>query len=193
MGRPSLKEERSIEILDAYENCVARYGLDGATLERVAEEAGLARPLIRHNVGNREDLQNALIDRFFEQSSAHLQSMTHNLPDDAPAHALIETLFDDSSRDHKSVLVAEALIAAAAKNPALAERLRVWLKNYVDVLASILKAQFPKAEHNDIEAVAAGMTGIYFNVDSMVMLGPMPDFKASSKRAVLMLVMALEK
>ena len=34
MPRPSLKAQRSEEILDAYERCVARYGVEGATLEK---------------------------------------------------------------------------------------------------------------------------------------------------------------
>ena len=58
MARPSVKEERREQILTAYEQCVARYGVEGATLDKVAEEAGLARPLIRHNIGNREEGSN---------------------------------------------------------------------------------------------------------------------------------------
>lgn len=193
MGRPSLKQERTEEIITAYETCVARYGIDGATLERVAEEAGLARPLIRHNVGNREDLLNALIDRFFEQSADRLQAMTGDLPKKAPVHALIDVLFADSSRDHNSILIAEALIAAAAKRPALAARMQDWLNDYVSALAGVLKNQSPNAPEDDIRAVAAGLTGIYFNVDSLIMLGPMPGFKAESKRAALLLLAALDQ
>ena len=45
---------RRQEYLDAFEKCVARYGIEGATLAKIAEIAGLARPLVRHNVGNRD-------------------------------------------------------------------------------------------------------------------------------------------
>ena len=41
MGRPNLTEVRTSEILDAFERCVARFGLEGSSLERVAEEAGI--------------------------------------------------------------------------------------------------------------------------------------------------------
>ena len=44
MGRPSIKAERREQILDAYETCVARFGVGGASLEKIAETAGLARP-----------------------------------------------------------------------------------------------------------------------------------------------------
>ncbi len=192
MGRPSLKNERAAEILAAYESCVARFGIDGATLERVADEAGLARPLIRHNVGNRDDLLQALIDRFFAQSFERAQSMLRELPEENPAEAMVDRLFSGPSRDHKSVLVAEALIAAAATRAPLAKRMRQWLDDYVQTLATALRAQFPKAPEKDVQAAAAGIIGIHFNVDSMAMLGSMPDFETGSRAAALMLVAALE-
>ncbi|MEV0585321.1 TetR family transcriptional regulator [Nonomuraea sp. NPDC050310] len=40
-----------------FTRCVARYGLDGATLQRVADEAGTARGHICHHAGNREELR----------------------------------------------------------------------------------------------------------------------------------------
>ena len=80
MPRRSLKEERRSQILDAFEICVARYGVEGATLERVAEEAGLARPLIRHNVGNREDLLDALLERYLESSEHSMRQLLAALP-----------------------------------------------------------------------------------------------------------------
>ena len=43
MARPSVKDERTEAILAAFERCVARHGVEGATLQRTADEAGLAR------------------------------------------------------------------------------------------------------------------------------------------------------
>ncbi|MEO1142890.1 MAG: TetR/AcrR family transcriptional regulator, partial [Pseudomonadota bacterium] len=63
MARPDIKESRREQIIDAFEFCVARYGVEGATLAKTAEQAGLARPLVRHNVGNRDDLVDALTKR----------------------------------------------------------------------------------------------------------------------------------
>ena len=62
MPRPSLKDQRSQEILDAYLTCVAHFGLDGATQERIAEEAGVKRPLLRHYLGNKDEMITALAD-----------------------------------------------------------------------------------------------------------------------------------
>ncbi|MEM9104563.1 MAG: TetR/AcrR family transcriptional regulator [Pseudomonadota bacterium] len=193
MGRPSLKDERKEEILAAYEVCVARFGVEGATLERVADEAGLARPLIRHNVGNRDELMQALIDRFFDQSAERVRSMVQTLPTRKPAEALVEALFSAPIRDHTSVLVAEALIAASATRPQLAEQMQQWLVDFIDAIAAVLNRQYPMAAAKDKRAAAAGVTGIYFNVESMIMLGEMQGVRSDSRQAALMLIAALDR
>jgi len=63
MGRKSLKAERVTQILDAFERCMEKKGLESTTLENVAEEAGVARRIIRHYVGNRDDLIQAAVER----------------------------------------------------------------------------------------------------------------------------------
>jgi AcrR family transcriptional regulator len=55
-GRPPRSDERRLQILEAFERCLARNGLEATTLEDVAREAGLQRAMIRHCVGNRDTL-----------------------------------------------------------------------------------------------------------------------------------------
>ena len=86
MARPSLKKERTDQILDALERCLAGYGLEGATQDRIAEEAGLARPLIRHNVGNRDDMLRLGLDRFIRRSDRELDAR-RDTPCTSSAHA----------------------------------------------------------------------------------------------------------
>ncbi|MGH3225487.1 MAG: TetR/AcrR family transcriptional regulator, partial [Streptosporangiaceae bacterium] len=54
---------RREQILDAVTRCVAEYGLEGTTLERVAEASGFSRGHIRHYVGNREEMLAKCEDR----------------------------------------------------------------------------------------------------------------------------------
>ena len=81
LARPSKKIERTEEILEAYERCVVRFGVEGATLQRVADECGLARPLLHHYVGNREDLLEALVGRFTARSEADDAEYRQHLPE----------------------------------------------------------------------------------------------------------------
>ena len=60
MGRPSLAEQRKEEILDAFGRCVAKFGLEGSSLEKIAEEAGMRRSILRHYLGNRDEMVIAL-------------------------------------------------------------------------------------------------------------------------------------
>ncbi|WP_282610447.1 TetR/AcrR family transcriptional regulator [Pelagibius sp. Alg239-R121] len=192
MGRPSVKAQRSSEILDAFETCVARYGVEGATLERIAAEAGLARALIRHHVGNRDDLLKALTRRFLAQSERHQQDLLDYLPEGDRVLSLIDLLFDHSQSDQNFVLVAEALIAAAGERPELAAQLADWVHSFIALIAAELRREYDAAAADAIDAVAAGIAGIYFNVDSLTTLGDMGGLRQASKQAALRLVRSIE-
>ena len=75
MPRPSLKDAKSKEILDAFVRCAARFGLDGSTLERIADEAGIQRPMIRHYLGNRDQM----IAKLLEHVNSRFDEMTNQL------------------------------------------------------------------------------------------------------------------
>ena len=192
MARPSRKKERQSQILDAYEHCIALYGLEGATLELIAEQAGLARALIRHNVGNREDLRDALVRRFVNRSSKYMSSLVERLPSVGRVEALVEWLFDPKYSDPSLVLVSSALINAGASDPKLARKMRKWSRDFVDNLARTLSEEFPQETEDAAQAVAAGLAGIYFNVESMTPLGPMQDLSDASKDAALRLISTLK-
>lgn len=191
MPRPAMKEERREQILLAFERCVARYGLEGATLERIAEEAGLARALIRHNVGNREDLTAALIERFFKRSDGQWNRLIEVLPEQNSSETLIEFLFDTRYSDPQLVLLTEALIAAGAQDNKLAKRLRDWINRSLDVITGVLRRDAPQASFERVEAAAAGILGIYYNVDSFALIGDMSRLRNASKSAALSLTQNL--
>lgn len=192
MGRRSVKEERREQILEAYEACVGRFGVEGASLEKVAEHAGLARPLIRHNVGNRDALLAALVERFLTRSENSVQRMITALPGSGASKTLIEWLFDPAYADAQFVLVAEALIAASADDPALATLMQRWTREFIASVRSVLQRDYPGASRGDLDAVATGLSGIYFNMHSLTPLGDMTDVRAASKRAAMILITTLK-
>ena len=192
MARPTLKLERRTQILDAFEACVARYGVEGATLAKTADEAGLARPLVRHNIGNRDDLLKALIDRYLKNSRDKMTALFEALPDDGAVDMLIEWLFDPQYSDAKLVQVASALIMASNDNPDLAGKMRRWLDEFISSLNDQLAKEFPHADPAKVAAVAAGVTGIYFNVEALYPLGDVQALFASSKQAAFILIRSLE-
>ena len=191
LPRPSVRDQRRSQILDAFEICVARYGMEGASLERIAEEAGLARPLIRHNVGNREDLLEALVDRFLARSKASTQEMLEALPGEDRLMTLIDWLFDPSFADPQMVLVSEALIAAGSNDRKLARAMRKWTRDFLGDIASVVAQDHPDAEEGAVQAVAAGITAAFFNYESLTLIGPMTDLREASKAAAVRLARSL--
>ncbi|MEM8813747.1 MAG: TetR/AcrR family transcriptional regulator [Pseudomonadota bacterium] len=188
MGRPSVKSERRQQILDAYEACVARYGVEGASLEVIAETAGLARPLIRYNVGNRNDLLEALVERFLSRFDDAVNRTIAALPASGAADKFIDWLFDPTYSDTRSVLVAEALIAASQNDPALAERMRAWTRRFSAAIKEVLEVDHAANDPDVLDAVSTGIAGIYFNSECLTPLGPMKDVRQASKRAAKLLL-----
>lgn len=191
MGRPSVQAQRREEILDAFEICVAQFGVEGATLERIAEQAGLARPLIRHHLGNREKLVDALADRFFEKWSIRVSKLIDGLPDDRRSEVLLDRLFSSEDLDWQSVLVAEALISCSSSRPQLAKQMSEWLQDYIATISNQLKLAFPSAAAESIRIVSTGVIGIYFNLDSLEPLGAVKNLRKNSKSAAELLVNSL--
>ena len=193
MARPSLKNQRRDQILDAVESCIARYGVEGATLERIAEQAELARPLIRHNVGNREALLQACFDRFIERSKHETESMFALLPEKNTIETLVEWLFDDHYWNVNEVLVIDAFTAWGTGQPDIAARIRDWTMDFVNDVAEQMKKAHPDASDETAQACAAGVVNIFFSMESMVPVGDMPEFRAASRKAAMILIQHLHR
>ena len=191
MPRPSLKEERRTAILEAYGRCVARYGVEGATLERTAEEADLARALIRHNVGNKDELLDAFLDQFLGGGTEATSALFGALPKNNRIPTMVKWLFDPQYSDAHEISVTSALIVAAIERPALAKRLRQWTYEFIDRVKVELIAAFPEADDEQANAVAIGITAIYFNVDTLTPLGDTERLRQSSEAAVSLLISTL--
>jgi len=168
------------------------HGFAGVTLEHVAQEAGLARALIRHNVGNREQLVAAAIERFFERSAAQWDDLVGGLPEQGRTRALCDRLLSDGESDGEMVLLTEGLIALAMEDRALAKRLEAWLDHALDRIAAVVRADYPAAEAELVTGSAGGILSVYFNLESFRMLGPMKGLEQGSLLAVQVLLDALE-
>lgn len=192
MARPSNKEEKAEQILDAFERCIAKVGVEGATLQLVAEEASMARALLRHHVGNRDALIDAMVQRFLTRSTALNEELLAYLPQHDRIPVLLEVLFSaDNLAYSNDILVAEALINAAQTRPALSEKLLPWYQEFEQVIVNELALAFPQANSDDIDTVATGVVGIYFNVYSITGLGQVNKMLRLSQGACEKLISTL--
>jgi len=108
MGRKSLKLERITEILDAFEYCLASKGLQSTTLEDIAVHAGMARRMVRHYVGNRDDLVAMGIKRIILKFNMTVLAIINK----APAEDRFEQALDYIFSDAFNALPATKLVAA---------------------------------------------------------------------------------
>ncbi len=183
MPRPDLTEERTAMILDAFARCVARKGLDATSLENVADEAGVKRSILRHYVGNRDDLINALAARADTRYRQLMADMKASLPKQRPANALLDFLFwDYGDETNHDVQVVEVLMAAARNNDSLRTISKGWVDDFTQIVADTLQRHYPKASKNQCWTVAYGVVSIYYSHESLRQM-PLPDKYRRAARA----------
>ena len=183
-GRPTNRDERHTQVMQAFLRCVARYGLDGASLSQIATEAGLTRPLIRHHLGNREDMIAALTDHVLDTFADQTDAMVSALPRDRPSATLVDFLFSETAATEPDMVLAfAALTARAMDDPELRQRCRASLLMFETAIAKTLQGDHPSVDPARVDAVAHGITALYFNRTSLAPLD-MPQSWQRHARAV---------
>ena len=180
--------------MEALVRCVARYGLDGATLSVIAKEAGLSRPLIRHHLGNRDEivaaLQEFVLRRFAEES----QQLIAALPPEAKSKALVDYLFSEEAEASPDMVLAfAALTSRASENATLREACKASVLEFEREIAKVLRAEHPNATEEDVIIASHGIIAIYFNMTSLAPLKMPKHWHQSVRAAAHHFLQALEK
>ena len=192
MPRKSLKEVRSEQILATYATCIARYGFEGATQERIAEQADVKRSILRHYLGNREEMIDALIDHVGKDWKTQTEELVNALPHSRRVSVLLEFLFDKYYVvDRNSILILHALIAAAEQYPGINMMLIDWTNQLIQMVENELRLEYTDVADDLIFSVAFGVVGIYFNIDSFALHDPPDKWWTASKNAAELLVNSL--
>jgi len=135
MARAKIEDERKEQILKAFEACVIRHGLAKTTLQKVADEAGLPRSLVRYFVGNRDSMVDLLIARMIDRGEATLadaqQAGRANTLND-----LIDTVFERTFGDETSNNVVGELWYLAQRDGAIRSRLADMYGRITDALVA---------------------------------------------------------
>lgn len=192
MGRPSLAEARTVEILDAFERCVGRFGLEGSSLERIAEEAGMRRSILRHYVGNRDDLIHLLCDRVVHNYQADLDHFIESINPEKRIDQLVGYLLPTQPRESiGKVVVVESLIAAGEHHPPVRLQMSGYINHFVKQIAEQLQLEFPKRSSRECWQVAYGTVCICFNQASLVSLELPRRYDHASRECVRRLINSL--
>ncbi|MEP1354077.1 MAG: TetR/AcrR family transcriptional regulator [Tateyamaria sp.] len=193
VGRPTNRDERYRQVMGALVRSVARYGLDGATLSQIAKEAGLTRPLIRHHIGNREDMIAALTDFVLKSFEDQTKALVSSLPKEGPSDALINLLFSEGAVSQPDMVLGFAALTARASDDAkLRQRCRETLLDFEAAVANTLRRDHGDADDAALGAAAHGITALYFNLTSLAPLDMPPAWKTQAARVARNLLEELD-
>ena len=190
MGRKSLATERREQILDAFAICLRQEGFEGTTLERVAEEAGVQRSIIRHYIGNRDDLITAAIDRIIHNYKAELADAIENLPQTELIPALLDFLFcaDESSEITDYDTLVNTLWTTHERNPHTRALLFNLYQEFETLIFDSLTHAFPQSNLAQRQTIAYAIMCLANDTWSMTALGfPQSRFDAARKTAELLI------
>ena len=192
MGRPDLTETRTAEILDAFERCVGRFGLEGSSLERIAEEAGMKRSILRHYVGNRDDLVVALTDRVVAKYRQQLNDFANSITPEGRIDQLIQFMLPTRTQaTTENIVVIESLIAASESNDDIRAAMSSYVDAVVDMIAEQLKLHFTQRTRRECWDIAYGVVCIWFNQESLGPLSLPPKHLKAARSSMRILIDSL--
>ena len=155
-GRSHRSDERRLQILEAFERCLARNGLEATTLDDVAREAGLQRAMIRHYVGNRDTLVREATEHLAAQYRSRAAHALDEEGDALDVDALLDFFFlgDFVFGMPEQDRVVDSLLAAAASDPEARTSLRAMYESLDELVRKHLTRCVPRAEPDRLAEVS---------------------------------------
>lgn len=145
MGRKSLAKKRTNQILDAFERCILKYGLEGTSMAQIAEEAGVKRPIIRHYIGNRDDVIVAMITRLMTSYEQEMAELFQWKQGDSWLPVLLDDLFavDDHQEMNRNRVIGEVLVSGSERYPVAVGRFLSAYRQLIQQVADGLYQLYP--------------------------------------------------
>ncbi|WP_085299576.1 TetR/AcrR family transcriptional regulator [Cognaticolwellia mytili] len=191
MARPSMAGQRKEEILDALEICILEKGIQATSLEYLAETAKMKRTILRHYIGNRDEIICALSARWTAAYAQQWQDTLTWLPTNNRADALIDILFSSRSSEHiNKTIIGEALFSEAKRLPEIKLDQEKIMAEFTSHLITELSSQYPNAVDEKVELVAVGAYANYLMSESLLPLA-MIDEVITLKKSTLLLLSTL--
>jgi len=193
MPRRSLAKERRQQILDAFERCVIRYGLESTTLEQVADEADMTRSIIRHYIGNRDVLVEALVKRRLQESTQVLIEQYAGLsPEDSVELTLTRMFADNKEMDERNRILLDVLTTGQDRYPEAKTLLRQAFESLIASFAHDLKQLYENASTAHCRQVAYAIICISEMNESFMWLGIRQQYNADARIMAETLLKTLE-
>lgn len=199
MGRPSVAAARRRQILEAAIRCIAAHGMSGVTLDRIADEAGMARGHVRHFAGNRDDiLVAAAVLLYFDEVLALDAEITPGtLPGSFFPHDVdtvdgaLGYLFGEFAEPGATNTAALAFVDAGRTNADLHVVVTGAYASAESELATILTRALPSASGGELDRTAKGIMSIAIGNVFMTDLEVDPERTRLARESAVILLDAL--
>lgn len=174
MGRKSLEKIRTQQLLDAFIACIPENGVDGTSLEKIAEKAGVTRSIIRHYIGNREVLIAELIDHIIQTSLVEFDQILND-PQKSMVERLNIALFAPRDNWQTDKIILNELVNAKEQSPAIQKRIAGLFETMIDRLTTTLHKEMPQRSREAAHELAYILFCISMSQDTMVWMGISPS------------------
>jgi len=158
MSRPNKTSERRAQINHATIRTIAKFGYAATTLDRIAQEAGLARGHVRHYAGNRQELIREAVKLFYFGDSGAEKFWPRSV---ATLSEAVDYLFSEAfigTREENAVFV--GFFEAARADAEISNILSRAYSGAEKELARLLKKDYPTVAPSRLRQVAFSVVAL---------------------------------
>lgn len=166
MGRKNIGAERREQIVDAFERCILRYGLEGSTVDAIAREAGLSRTLVYHHGGKWEDLLQLLADRILLRSRESMAGVLGALPIEGRLGALIDVYTRWGAPTTTEQVLYTLMLSGRAGHPLLSAACDSVMHEWIDLLAGELFTDGHGTDMNQCREASYAITSLFIGYEA---------------------------
>jgi TetR/AcrR family transcriptional repressor of bet genes len=157
MGRPSNREKRRAEFVDAFARVLGDHGYAGATVAKVAAEAGVAPGLVHHHFRNKEELSTELLAVLIGRFRSRVRHYREDDPDAPPLEVYADAALKlDEKADTIAARCWVGLLAEAVRTPELFRRVRRHLDSEIGSLRQLSEGRLDDHQASAVMAFVLG-------------------------------------
>jgi AcrR family transcriptional regulator len=191
VGRPSIANDRRPQIVDAFAECIRRYGLHGATVERVAQMLGVSRTLVFHYFGDTQALVQAVTQHIFSTTLNRLRPL-RDAPELRRADAILDFLFQGPHyAELKDVVVMAEITSLAGRDRHVHVMLAQAWEQGIEAMAAALQSAFPKADPDACRSVGYALICLAEQNWWQTFIGPAAKCPSAARDAAELLLRSL--
>lgn len=184
MGRPSVRDQRRNEILDAAVHVILDHGIAGATRARIAERAGVRPPAIHHFVGTQAEVLQAAIERIGHRLTAEVIADADSHADPAArALATIDAAFGAVIDQPTVNRFVDELVAHSYRDNSTRDALSEFYRHATDQLAIELQRAWDPAFSAEARTAAAEIVTLAHAAGTFRHLGLTEQADVAHRRA----------